>query len=123
MTDKPQVPEFLTEAEFEALEITETHRHVITDDWDETMLQLATPNSRLPVPRTKDFTRKMVVTAFNDAFELMGGIPRLAIWAHEHPTEFYKLYSRLLPSQSSSALGETNEMVIKHVIPRGPLDE
>tara|TARA_R110002167_G_scaffold312070_6_gene517793 strand:- start:330 stop:686 length:357 start_codon:yes stop_codon:yes gene_type:complete len=68
-------------------------------------------------------SRKEVVMAFESAFHLVGGVPRLALWAHEHPGEFYKLYGRLLPSQSSEALGESNEMTIRHVIPRGVLDQ
>lgn len=27
----------------------------------------------------------------------MGGVPKLTEWAEENPTEFYKLYSKLLP--------------------------
>lgn len=36
---------------------------------------------------------------FQHAFELIGGIPRLAHWAHQHPTQFYQLYSKLIPAQ------------------------
>jgi hypothetical protein len=71
----------------------------------------------------QDFSRKDVVRAFQRAFELIGGIPRLALWAHDNPTDFYKLYARLLPSQASPALGEANEMTVIHVIPRSTLDE
>lgn len=122
--ESPQ-PEFMTAEEYEAQELTSVTptREIETGDWEATMEALATPNSRLRIPRNSDFSRKEVVTAFNSAFELMGGIPRLALWAHENQTDFFKLYARLLPSQASQALGETNELVIKHVLPRGPLDE
>ena len=87
------------------------------------MAQLADSNAkRLTVPRSGDLSRKQVVNAFMNAFELIGGTPRLALWAHDNPKEFYKLYSRLLPSQASSALGESNEMIIRHVLPRTGLD-
>lgn len=79
--------------------------------------------SKVVVPRNPHFTRKDVVQAFQSSFELMGGIPRLALWGHENPTEFYKLYSRLLPSQASSALGESNQLEITVKVPHSPLDD
>ena len=113
----------LTPEEYET-EVEDTLTQDVTpQDWAETMEALATPGKRLAVPRTKDFSRKQVVEAFATAFELVGGIPRLALWAHHNESDFYKLYARLLPSQASSALGESNELIIKHVLPRGPLDE
>jgi len=115
--------EFLTEQEFEGLESSQDVKELTTPDWDETMRQLATPQTVLRIPRNKDFSRKEVVTAFNNAFELIGGTSRLALWAHQNEGDFFKLYSRLLPSQASSALGEANELVIRHVLPRGALDE
>lgn len=116
-------PVFLTEEEFNNLPESESVQDLAVTDWNDTMALLATPNTRIAIPKNKDFTRKDVVTAFSNAFELIGGVPRLALWAHNNETDFYKLYSRLLPSQASSALGETNELVIKHVLPRGALDE
>ena len=90
---------------------------------DEVFTQLSDDyRKKLRIPKGGP-SRKQVVTAFSDAFHLIGGVPRLAHWANEHPTEFYKLYGRLLPSQSSEALGEANELTIRHVLPRGPLDE
>ena len=61
--------------------------------------------------------------AFDNAFHLIGGVPRLAIWADDNPKEFFKLYAKLLPSQSSSSLGESTDIVIKHVLPKSKLDE
>ncbi len=75
------------------------------------------------IPKNPHFTRKDVVNAFQQSFELMGGIPRLALWGHENPDKFYPLYARLLPSQASSALGESNKMVIEMKVPNSPLDE
>jgi len=36
---------------------------------------------------------------FQHAFEMIGGIPRLAHWAHTNPDKFYQLYSKLIPAQ------------------------
>lgn len=115
--------EFLTEAEYEALPEQQSTEVLETQDWEKTMEAISQPQTRLAVPRNKDFSRKDVVTAFQNAFELIGGTSRLALWAHHNEGDFFKLYSRLLPSQASSALGEANEIIIKHVLPRGKLDE
>jgi hypothetical protein len=34
--------------------------------------------------------------AFQRAFEGMGGLSRLLLWADKHPASFYKLYARML---------------------------
>ena len=118
-----ELVQFIPAEEFEAEDAEQEEHEIITDDWEKTMAMIAEPNTRLVIPRNKDFNRKQVVTAFSNAFELIGGVPRLALWAHANTSDFYKLYARLLPSQASSALGEANEIVIKHVLPRGELDK
>lgn len=30
-------------------------------------------------------------------FEIIGGVPRLAMWADEHPKDFYTLFARMIP--------------------------
>ena len=70
----------------------------------------------------KDFTRADVVKAFQTAFEAVGGVTRLALYAHENYEQFIKHYARLLPSQASSALGESSTLVIEHRLPRTSLD-
>jgi len=117
--------EFISAEEYEAETsvATSNTQELEVPDWEATMEALSTPTARLSVPRNSDFSRKEVVTAFNSAFELIGGVPRLALWAHSNQSDFYKLYARLLPSQASQALGESNELVVRHVLPRGALDE
>lgn len=77
---------------------------------------------RLSIPRSSAFSRKQIVGAFHDAFELIGGIPRLASWAHTHPTEFYKLYARLLPNQSQVDFGKDGVLKIVHSLAPTALD-
>jgi len=56
--------------------------------------------------RLPDYTRTRNVRAqFQHAFELIGGIPRLAHWAHANPDKFYQLYSKLIPAQVTGADG------------------
>jgi len=90
--------------------------------YEERMATLAKGDGKVVrIPR--EVSRKEVVGTFQECFEMVGGVNRLAMWADENPTDFYRLYAKLLPSQSSTALGESNELVIKHVLPRGKLDE
>jgi hypothetical protein len=35
--------------------------------------------------------------AFQQAFEMIGGVPRLALWADQNPGKFYQIYSKLVP--------------------------
>jgi hypothetical protein len=34
------------------------------------------------------------------AFDLMGGVPALVVWGRKNPTEFYRLWARLIPKES-----------------------
>lgn len=67
---------------------------------EENLNALAT-TSRLP-----SYTKsRNVREQFQFAFELIGGIPRLAHWAHQNPDKFYQLYSKLIPAQVTGADG------------------
>ncbi len=64
----------------------------------ESALAHATLHKSLPqYLKTKDARR-----AFQAAFELIGGIPRLALWAHSNPDKFYPLYARFLDSSQGA---------------------
>jgi hypothetical protein len=52
----------------------------------------------IPKPPAWAKTRN-VREQFQHAFELIGGIPRLALWAHQNPDKFYQIYSKLIPAQ------------------------
>lgn len=77
---------------------------------------------RLSIPRTTSFSRTEVVNAFTSAFELIGGVPRLALWAHENPGEFYRLYGKLLPSHTSGLFQGGGVVHVKHSIQPSALD-
>lgn len=102
-------------------EIMKEHTTLQREPWEETLAQLANGSSQsVTIPRHADTKRARVVNAFQDAFELIGGTPRLAIWADDNPTEFYRLYSKLMPKeQHTETSGATT---IRHILPRGPLD-
>lgn len=68
---------------------------------EETLARLAAlRRTKLPLPKNHNFSRADVVRAFTSAFELIGGTTRLALWADENPTEFYRLFGKLLPASS-----------------------
>lgn len=59
------------------------------------ILRNATPNT----------TPTAVKDALIEAFELMGGVERLAEYAEAHPGEFYKMWIRILPQEVSGPNG------------------
>ena len=80
-------------------------------------------NEPLPEgPVFREVSRRKVAQSFGDAFELIGGTATLASWANENQTEFFKLFAKLLPSAASNDLGESNERVVKHILPPTELD-
>lgn len=49
---------------------------------------------------------KVTVKARDDlamAFDLMGGVPALVVWGRSNPTEFYRLWARLIPRPAEDA--------------------
>lgn len=36
------------------------------------------------------------------AFDLMGGVPALVVWGRGNPTEFYRLWARLIPKEAEN---------------------
>ena len=130
MTDKKpdyisDVPaEFIPAEEYNARQQQAEDAEVVVADWDSTMRDIAERRTtKISIPRGANFNRAQVVQAFDNAFQLIGGTPRIALWADENPKEFYKLYAKLLPSQSTSSLGESTDIVVKHILPKSPLDE
>jgi hypothetical protein len=75
--------------------------------------------TRLP---RKDFDRKKILRAFDEAFELIGGVPRLAIWAHSNLTEFYKLYTKMMPASSQLEIAGKISHTILPALPPSALD-
>jgi hypothetical protein len=94
------------------------------EPWEERLAKLAnSPGTTVRVPRTPDLKRTQVVDAFLDAMQLIGGTPRLALWANENPTEFFKLYAKLAPRQLEQETKHDGGIKILHVLPRGKLDQ
>jgi hypothetical protein len=76
-----------------------------------------------PLKRSRDgFTRGDVVKAFENAFHMMGGTTRLALWANANPDKFYPLYAKLLPATTIN-IGDTGKYEILHRIAPTALDK
>lgn len=70
--------------------------------------------------KPKDSRRQRGLSALHDSFELIGGVPRLAIYADENPHEFYQLYFKY--TQSTTKNVNTTVRVIAPSIPPTALD-
>ena len=80
---------------------------------------LYAPTGRMKKSRT--VTRADVIAAFHHSFEMIGGVPRLAVWADANPTDFYRLYGRLLPASSTTELDGPQELLIRMALNPQPL--
>jgi hypothetical protein len=52
----------------------------------------------------KVFRGARAAEAFQYAFELIGGVPRLALWADRNPDKFYPLLARMIPQTIAPVL-------------------
>ena len=62
--------------------------------------QPGTPKTGGRVKGTPNKSTAAVKEALTSAFEGLAGVPALIEWGRENPTEFYRLWSRLLPLQA-----------------------
>lgn len=77
------------------------------------------------LPTNYQFTlrdRQFIENAFNACFDLIGGVPRLAVWADQNPAEFYKLYAKLMP-EAQKGQQQATQINITNNIARSPLDD
>jgi len=94
------------------------------EQWEKTMaVEANKPDGK---PLRKEMNRKRVVMAVMDVYELMGGEMGMLEWAqesNENKTNFYKIWSRLLPSQAIEIDDGSKKIYIGHVNPRTALDQ
>ena len=80
-----------------------------------------TGKSLTRLPR-REFNRRQVLEAIDEAFQLIGGVPRLAFWAHANPTDFYKLWGKTIPTASQLEIQGKLNINIRPALNRSPLD-
>lgn len=76
----------------------------------------------IQAPRRK-FDRDRFLAAMAEAFEVIGGVPRLALWADQNPTEFYKLMGKTIPQASLLDIQGKMQMQILPALPPSALDD
>lgn len=62
-------------------------------------------SSKLP----KQLRTARAAEAMQQAFELIGGVPRLALWADRNPDKFYPLFARMIPQTVAPVLPEQTQ--------------
>lgn len=75
------------------------------------------------IPRKAD-KRQRFMTALAEAFEVVGGVPRLALWADRNPTEFYKILGKQVPAlvQNAVQVNANGPVTIVSALPPSFLD-
>ena len=92
------------------------------------MTDLKTQVSRLPArgpgrPKgLRNKTTRQVKQALLDGFDGLGGMDAFVEWAREHPTEFYKLYAKLLPLEVRADVSHSGTItyVVETGVSRAP---
>lgn len=66
------------------------------------------------VKGTPNKATKAVKDALVEAFDELGGVPALVAWAKSDPTEFYKLWTKMLPNEvkASGSVALTLEKIL-----------
>lgn len=106
--EKSNIVQFMTREEFEAM--------------DRTLRGIANGDPKVTKITKKEMGRQFVIDSFNEAFYMIGGVQRFALWAHENPSEFYKLWGKQLPSGAQVDVNASGEIIFKHVLPPSKLD-
>lgn len=76
---------------------------------------MALPPVKLPgrAKGTPNKISKTMKEAFKEAFEQLGGVPKLVEWAERNPDKFYSLVARLLPVDITSNEQTITPTVVK----------
>ena len=67
------------------------------------------------VAGTPNKKTKAVKEALQEAFENIGGVLTLAAWAKNEPTEFYKLWAKMLPTEVKAKVEAVGDIPIGKV--------
>ena len=94
------------------------------EDFNEALERnLASRGRRQAANVEKVFSRRQIEQAFLETFELVGGVPRLAIWAAdpENYGQFLQLMMKLAPKELAGPVGAT-VLEYRSNIPASPLN-
>lgn len=77
--------------------------------------------SMMKAPRAK-FDRLRFLDAMQEAYEQLGGVNRLTLWADRNYTEFVRLFSKTIPQTQLLDIQGKMQMQILPALPPSPLD-
>ena len=97
------------------IESIDDHKITLSDVERAQLIEFANRVPTLPEDSATD-----VVQLFHGVFELVGGVPRMALWADANYTDFMRLYAKLLPTKVTG--GDGGAVRIEHVLPGSALD-
>jgi len=69
------------------------------------LLERGIHSTKLPKP----LRTARAAEAMQQAFEIIGGVPRLALWADANPDKFFQLYGRMIPQTIAPVLPDDNK--------------
>jgi len=61
------------------------------------------------------FRTSRAAEAFQHAFDLIGGVPRLAIWADRNPDKFYAIFGRMIPQTIGPVIPQAKPIDVEDV--------
>lgn len=82
----------------------------------EALLARGIHSAKLP----KALRGQKAAEAFQTAFDIIGGVPRLALWADRNPDKFYPLVARMIPQTVAPVLAELPQTGQKAAFPTMP---
>lgn len=93
------------------------------DDFDEVLRRNLEQRHQLSKSQvSRILSRKQITASIMECFELIGGVPRLAMWANnpENYGEFLKLWIKALPKEEREEAART--FVYQSALPPSPLN-
>lgn len=73
-------------------------------------------------PPRRKFDRQIFLDAMAEAFEQIGGVRRLTLWADKNETEFFRLLKSTIPQAQLLDIQGKMQMQILPALPPSPLD-
>jgi len=89
-----------------SVDVLPPEESVEDEEFDAVLTDVAQSPRHHSVPRK--VSRKRLEQAFLSAFELIGGVPRLALWADKNPGQFYSLSAKLFPQKVDARVTDTS---------------
>lgn len=74
-------------------------------------------------PPRKRFDRQLFLEAMQEAYEQIGGVRRLTLWADKNETEFFRLFAKTIPQAQLLDIQGKFQMQILPALPMSPLDD